>query len=500
MADRKSTEKKPLKKRIASFFRKNKRVWQGLAAAAGVVAFVLLVYLIHSIVTTATSTAGVLFELNEETGTYTVTGYEGDSENVLIARTHKGRRVTTVGREAFRDNTAIKSVRMMGIETIEDAAFAGCTALERLTFPKRTLKTIGNYAFSACEAITKIDMPDTVTKIGKYAFANTKGVKSLSISKGLTEIPEGSFSGLTELRNPVTIPDAVQTIGTKAFYLDCKVRSFKLGKSVQTIGDYAFAGTRGDKVHYTSISLPDSLREIGLGAFMYATWLKEITIPSGVTVIPVFMCYGDTALTRVTFKGPVREIHDYAFEEDENLVFFSLPDTIEFIGCRAMRSTVWMDNQRADGNGFIIVNGILMGYTGDAVELTTPATGVKQIYAAAYLTHTIESVVIPSGDTRIIGKMSMSNNDTVKRVVIGEGVTTLKDSAFYYNSSLEYVVLPSTLTVIEDNVFQKCDALQTIYFAGTAEQWNAITKGEENTELNLARVVVNSTGPEDVSA
>ena len=54
--------------------------------------------------------------------------------------------------------------------------------------------------------------------------------------------------------------------------------------------------------------------------------------------------------------------------------------------------------------------------------------------------------------------------------------------------------------MIEDNVFQKCDALQTIYFAGTAEQWNAITKGEENTELNLARVVVNSTGPEDVSA
>ena len=61
---------------------------------------------------------------------------------------------------------------------------------------------------------------------------------------------------------------------------------------------------------------------------------------------------------------------------------------------------------------------------------------------------------------------------------------------------LTRVVIPASVTKIENNLFQDCLGLETIYFAGTRSQWQAIEIGEENTRLKSVQVICESTGPE----
>ncbi len=53
----------------------------------------------------------------------------------------------------------------------------------------------------------------------------------------------------------------------------------------------------------------------------------------------------------------------------------------------------------------------------------------------------------------------------VKKVVISEGITTLKDEVFFYSSVLESVKLPSTIKTVGQGVFRDCVNLKTVTFA-----------------------------------
>ena len=82
----------------------------------------------------------------------------------------------------------------------------------------------------------------------------------------------------------------------------------------------------------------------------------------------------------------------------------------------------------------------------------------------------LEEIVIPAE----------YNNRTVSRLL-------------YHNSSHPYyktVVLPSTITIIDDMAFYGCDKLETLIFKGTMEQWNAIekTKGWNNS-ITVSEVI-----------
>lgn len=64
----------------------------------------------------------------------------------------------------------------------------------------------------------------------------------------------------------------------------------------------------------------------------------------------------------------------------------------------------------------------------------------------------------------------------VTSVNIPNGVTDIGDSAFYGCTSLASITIPDSVTFIDDMVFSGCTSLANIYYKGTEEQWNAITK------------------------
>jgi hypothetical protein len=107
------------------------------------------------------------------------------------------------------------------------------------------------------------------------------------------------------------------------------------------------------------------------------------------------------------------------------------------------------------------------------------------------------SITLP--DTiRRIGEFAFWMCGDLSEIVIPDGCTVIENNAFNWCESLDSITLPATITEIQWNAFAKCENLSDIYYAGTAQQWNAITISNlGNEDLLTATVHYNSTGPDN---
>jgi hypothetical protein len=103
---------------------------------------------------------------------------------------------------------------------------------ETMTIPNSVTR-IGRYAFYQCSKLTAVDIPNSVTSIGDYAFYRCSGLNSVTIGNSVDTIGTWAFSysGLRTL----TIPDNVTAIGWGAFQVCQKLRTATIGNSVKSL-------------------------------------------------------------------------------------------------------------------------------------------------------------------------------------------------------------------------------------------------------------------------
>ena len=76
--------------------------------------------------------------------------------------------------------------------------------------------TIGESAFEYCHSLTSVTVPETVTCIEEGAFRNCLNLTSVIISEGVTSIEDEAFYGCDRLKS-VTVPESLTSIGRRAF-------------------------------------------------------------------------------------------------------------------------------------------------------------------------------------------------------------------------------------------------------------------------------------------
>ena len=104
---------------------------------------------------------------------------------------------------------------------------------------------IGDYVFFSLDALTKVTVPEGVTKIGMGAFFYCTAMAELALPATLTEIGEQAFSGCKAL-TALTLPEGLQTIGYGAFSACYALSQVSVPASVTDIGDIAFAQCADD--------------------------------------------------------------------------------------------------------------------------------------------------------------------------------------------------------------------------------------------------------------
>jgi uncharacterized repeat protein (TIGR02543 family) len=218
------------------------------------------------------------------------------------------------------------------VTSIGNWAFYDCTKLASVTIPD-SVTNIGNYAFSSCSSLTSVDIPDSVTSIGNSAFGNCYRLTAVNIPDSVTAIGYLAFYNCTKITS-VTIPDSVTSIGDSAFSSCNSLTSVNIGNSVTNIGNWAFCGCESltainvseNNLAYASVNgilfdknltaliqcpggfagaytIPDSVTNIGDGAFYGCKSLTSGNIPDSVTNIGGSAFYDCSSLTGAYFKG-----------------------------------------------------------------------------------------------------------------------------------------------------------------------------------------------------
>lgn len=288
---------------------------------------------------------GLVYELNEDGKSYTVTGADTfNGTTLIIPSTYNDLPVKAIGEEAFYKCTYVESLIVMdGIEIIGRAAFAFCEELETVYLPD-SITTIEGAAFSFCEHLNNITMPKTLDYLGDAVFWSCERLFSIVVPDGIDKIPDGTFykCWLTS----VNIPEGVKSIGDNAFY-ECRMSNINIPNGVKSIGNHAFWNGA-----LRSVSLPDSveiigttafyknnrmetiqlsrnLKAIGRDAFKYCTQLESATYPASEeqwTAINVLS--GNDALTDVlTFLNNPEDDFDDENQNDNSSGNEDISDT-----------------------------------------------------------------------------------------------------------------------------------------------------------------------------
>ena len=221
----------------------------------------------------------------------------------------KGSQLKTIGGGsssyygAFSYCTALTSIEIpASVETIGASAFKDCSKLATVTFEKESqLKTIGggysepNYygVFSDCTALTSIEIPASVETIEAAAFKGCSSLATVTFENGsqLKTIGGGNshsyyygaFSYCSSLTS-IEIPASVETIKASAFKgcSSLATVTFENGSQLKTIeGGYPSSGTFADCTALTSIEIPASVETIEAAAFKGCSSLATVTFEKG---------------------------------------------------------------------------------------------------------------------------------------------------------------------------------------------------------------------------
>ena len=169
-----------------------------------------------------------------------------------------------------------------GVTGIGNHAFNDMTTLETLEIQNPdSLTRIGEYAFNGCNQLQgtggNLDLSG-VTEMGSHAFNGCSGLDTVTLGDGLTEIPEYAFNGcgLTS----VNIPEKVTSIGNSAFANNSLDGELNLPSSLTTIGERAFYryNSSSDTGGFSSITIPSSVTKIGANAFSGHKSLETVTL------------------------------------------------------------------------------------------------------------------------------------------------------------------------------------------------------------------------------
>lgn len=275
-----------------------------------------------------------------------------------------------------------------------------------LTLPQG-VKKLAPYAFAYCSTVTKVNLPESLTEIGDFAFSGCK-LTEFNVGKNIVKFGQGVLRDNTGLAK-ITLEE-----GNTALELTNDMLIDKTSK-------YLLA------VPYNKTSLD---------------------IPEGVEYIGKYLCYNNKNVTSVSGPSTLETIGQYAFYGCEAIASVDLKsvEKIEnnvFSGVKKASKIVFPSNlKRLEREVFS---------NAEVAEVVLP-DGVEYIGSNAFIQSKIEKVNIP-GTVKEFGPSIFYNCASLSELTLGEGLTEIPSTMCYGCVKLYFVDFPSTLKVIRQDAF-----------------------------------------------
>ena len=315
--------------------------------------------------------------------------------------------------------------------------------------------------FLGKKILTRIVFPDTLKRINAWALRSSGLSGSLQIPEGVEEIEGQAFVFCPNLNGTLTLPSTLKEIGESVFSSDSFTGELKLPEGLEVIGDDCFSGIQG---FYGELKLPSHLKKLGAGAFSGCSNLTgDLVIPQTITAIPSRAFLGCGFSGNLQLHNGIITIGEWAFSGCSFRGELILPKDLQTLSQECFY-----------GNDF-------------SGELKLPKNvaniGRKAFACNGRLTGTLE---------------------------IPEDVANIGPGAFAQCSSLEKIILPSSLEIIayennsgphEGGAFEDCFGINSIVCKGTmppdiqSGAFNGVAKDNFTVEVPESAVSLYQSAP-----
>ena len=184
--------------------------------------------------------------------------------------------VTEIADQAFWKCSAMTSVKIpKSITYVGSLGFKECTSLDSLVFPNDDMKFSYWYVCQGCTNLTYVRLPEHLTELGYFMFAECANLESIRIPESCVSFPDYTFFRCYKLKE-VNIPYGVPSLGMADFYECYELEHLDIPPTVKSIGKQTF--TRCKKLR--TLELPNSVERFGWYTFEECTLFKHLTLPS----------------------------------------------------------------------------------------------------------------------------------------------------------------------------------------------------------------------------
>ncbi len=414
------------------------------------------------------------YTVNED-NTVTVTGYNGSNTDVIIPTTIEDKIVTNIGNSAFSSCDKITSITIPnGVTSIGSYAFSNCSSLTSIIIPD-SVTSIGDAAFRYCSNLTSIVIPNGVKNIKLKTFYYCSSLTSVTIPNGVTNIEKEAFYGCSNLSN-ITIPDSVISIGDDAFN-SCKQLTNLYYNG--TIGDWLNIefgnqyANPGNNYNCNYFYILDNNGTLEYGNNKYSL-LTEVIVPSGITSIQKHVFYGCKSITNVIIPEGVKSIDYYAFAYCSNLKNITLSNTITNIGygafyyCTSLTSVTIPDSVTSIGSlAFSSCSSLLSISIPDSV---TEIGSLAFNWCNSLKYNEYDNAYYLGNDKNPYLWLVKAKSNISTCIINGNCKYILVETFRCYNTLLS-ITIPGSVTSIGISAFYECSNLTTLYYNGTISDW-----------------------------
>lgn len=227
------------------------------------------------------------------------------------------------------------------------------------------------------------------------------------------------------------------------------------GFPVTRIGAYSFSGRR-----FEVITIPDTIKEIGSGAFSSNSELKSITLPSGLTSVAASMFSNCTSLTKVKIGGQVTSIQHDAFYNCISLKEIELPDNLRTVYDGAF-SRCYKLREVKLGNKLTKIGRQAFHMNYDLKKVSFPKS-LKKIHDNAFESCTdLTTITFKNPETKL-GKSVFRGCKSLATATLPSKIKNVPEYTFYNCQKLTKVKLPGSVSIIKKKAFKNCYALKSV--------------------------------------
>lgn len=335
-----------------------------------------------------------------------------------------------------------------------------------------TLQRIGSYAFYYCRNITSLTIPESVTEVGQYMLSGCDNLKELHLKSKTPPTCLGNLYGPSNLIVYVPNDPDAESVSKPTFH---KYRTADVWCNYLLVAedplaleiDVADPGTLGKLVIENAGYLQEVNKLTVRGELNADDWSKmkemsnliEVDLSGLVNeVIPSSQFSGKWAITKVILPKKLKTIDSYAFRSS-GITEITFPETLKTIGyesfynCDALTSVVLPNSVTSLGNEcFANCNNL---------REVTLSEGLKSIPNYAFNSCDIRELTLPSSITTL-GYVSFCYNTKLAKINFSENLQIIGSDAFNSCDSLTSVVMPASLRIINSSAFAGCDKLSSI--------------------------------------